>query len=73
MGEERNQEKQKNKAIKDKIIRDIRNFVEKEEEDYYKPVRLSNFWSNNYIEYKIMLIEAKHCRLKNISIELGHT
>ena len=25
---------------------------EKEEENYYKPVRVSIFWSNNYIEYK---------------------
>ena len=24
----------------------------KEEEKYYKPVRVSNFWSNDYIEYK---------------------
>ena len=25
---------------------------EEEEESYYKPVRVSNFWSNNYIEYE---------------------
>ena len=25
---------------------------EKEEENYYKPVTVNNFWSNNYIEYK---------------------
>ena len=25
---------------------------EKEEENYYKPVRINNFWINNYIEYK---------------------
>ena len=42
-----------NKAIKDRILRDIRNFFkDEEEENYYKPVRVSNFWSNNYIEYK---------------------
>ena len=23
-----------------------------EEDDYYKPVRLGNFWSNNHIEYE---------------------
>ena len=23
-----------------------------EEENYFKPVRVNNFWSNNYIEYK---------------------
>ena len=26
---------------------------EKEEENYCKPVRVSNFWSNNNVEYKI--------------------
>ena len=41
------------KVIKDRILRDIRNFFEhKEEENYYKPVIISNFWSNSYIEYE---------------------
>ena len=40
------------KAIKDRILRDIKNFFEHEEENYYKPVRVNNFWSNNYIEYE---------------------
>ena len=40
-----------NETIKDRIIRDIRNPTEHEEEDYYKSVRVGNFWSNNYIEY----------------------
>ena len=40
-----------NKAIEDRIFRDIRNLFE--HEDYYKPVRVGNFWSNNYIEYKV--------------------
>ena len=44
--------KKENEAIKDKIIRDFKNLFEHEEEDYYKPVRESNFWSNNYIEYE---------------------
>ena len=34
------------------MIRDIRNHFEHEEEDYYKPVRIGNFWSNEYTEYK---------------------
>ena len=38
------------KAIKDIILRDIKNLFEHEEESYYKPVRVNNFWSNNYIE-----------------------
>ena len=42
------------KTIKDRILRDIKNFFEheKKEENCYKPVRESNIWSNNYIEYK---------------------
>ena len=39
-----------NEAIKDRIIRDIKTFFERHE-DYYKPARVGNFWSNNYIEY----------------------
>ena len=42
--------KKENKAIKDRIIRYI--LFEHEEEDYYKPVRVGNFWSNSYIKYK---------------------
>ena len=26
--------------------------MHEEEENYHKPVRVSNFWSNNYIEYE---------------------
>ena len=35
--------KKESEAIKDKIVRDIRNLLEHEEEDYYKPVRVINF------------------------------
>ena len=38
------------KSIKDIILRDIQNLFEHEKENYYKPVRLNNFWSNNYIK-----------------------
>ena len=41
----------KNKKIKDRIIRDTSNLFE-QEEDHYKPVRVGNSWSNNYIEYE---------------------
>ena len=42
-----------NEEIKDIILRNIRNIFENEEEEhYYKLVRVSNFCSNNYIEYK---------------------
>ena len=39
--------------LKDKtdtsLIRGIRTLFE-QEEDYYEPKRVSNFWNNNYIE-----------------------
>ena len=39
-------------AIKDRILKYIKNLFEhEEEENYYEPVRVSNFWSNNYIKY----------------------
>ena len=42
------------RGIKNRILRDIKNLFEyeKEEENYYKPVRVNNFRSNNYIEYR---------------------
>ena len=44
--------KKENEEIKDRIIRDDRNLLEHEEEKYYKPVRVGNFWGNNYIQYE---------------------
>ena len=35
------------------IVRDIKKFFEHQEENYYKAVRVNNFWSNNYIKYEI--------------------
>ena len=44
---------EKNQAIKYRILRDIKNVLEhEEEENYYKPVITGNFLSNNYIKYK---------------------
>ena len=40
------------KSIKDRILTDIKNLFEYEEENYYKSVRVNNFWSNSYIEYE---------------------
>ena len=54
----------KTKAIKDRILRDIKNLFEHEEENYYKPVRVNNFFSNNYIEY-----ESNGDRNKTLSAE----
>ena len=48
------------KGIKDKILRDIKNLFG----EYYKPVRVNNFSSNNYIEYK-----STSNRNKTLSVE----
>ena len=54
------------KAIKDRILRYIKNLFEREDEEkYYEPVRLSNFWSNNYIEY-----ESNGGRNKTLLVEV---
>ena len=53
-------QKKENEAIKDRVIRDITNLFEHEEEDCYRPVREVNNYidnyivtnSNNYIEYE---------------------
>ena len=42
----------KKEAIKDKIFRKIKNLFVHQEEDYYNPIRIRHFGSNNYIEYK---------------------
>ena len=55
--------KKENKEIKDRIIRDNRTLFE-QEDDYYKPKRVSNFWNNNYIEY-----ENNGDRNKNVSLK----
>ena len=38
--------------------------MEHEEENYYKPIRVRNFWSNNYIEY-----ESNSDRYKTLSVK----
>ena len=41
------------KAIKDRVLRDIKHIFEhEEEENYYKPVKINNYWSNSYIEFE---------------------
>ena len=39
------------KEITDRVLGATNPFKHKEEESYYKPVTVSNFWSNNYIQY----------------------
>ena len=53
------------KVIKDRILTDIKNLFEhEEEENYYKPIRVNKFWSNNYIQY-----ESNGGRNKVLSVE----
>ena len=64
------------------VLRNIKNlFKHEKEENYYKPVSIHNFWSNNYIEYKnngdknrILLVEEYldkiKAHLKSIKIDL---
>ena len=64
------------KSIKDRVLRNIKNLFEheKEEENYYKPVRVSNFFGVTVIlNTKVMVIEIKHYQLKNILIKSDHT
>ena len=48
--------------IKDTVIRDIRTIFE-QEDDYYEPVKVGNFWNNNYVEY-----ESNGNRNKNLLV-----
>ena len=53
------------KRLKDRILRDIENlFKHEKEKKYDRPVRVSNFWSNDYIEYK-----SNGDRNKTLSVE----
>ena len=72
---ERNQADKVIRQIKARINRDIKKIIESEE-DFYKPAREGNFWSFgaiNISNMKVMVIEIKHCQLKNILIKLNHT
>ena len=75
--------KKENKAIKTTIIiiiitiiiiiiRDISNLLELEIKDYYKPIKVNNFYSNKYVVYKGNGDGNKNCWLKNILIKLNH-
>ena len=49
--------------MKDRIIRDIRTLF-KQEDDFYKPIRVGNFWNGNYIKY-----ESSGDKNKNLSVK----
>ena len=66
-------EKMKIKRLKIEYFnRDIKNLFERKEENYYKPARVSNFWSKNYIECESSGDRRKNCLLKNVLIKLNH-
>ena len=54
---------QNEKTIKDKIIRDIRTLFEQQQEDYYKPKRVSNLSLDEYLN-------SIKPHLRNIIIDL---
>ena len=54
----------KNEEVKDKTIRDIRTLFEQEETNYYKPIRVGNFWNNNYSEYESSVDSNKNLSVK---------
>ena len=55
------------REINYRLIRDIRTFLEQQEEkNYYKLKRVSNIWNNNYIEYK-----SNGDRYRNLSLSLN--
>ena len=65
--------KKENKAIKDIILRDIRNlFDDDEAETYYNAIRVTIFGITIILNMKVMLIETKHYQLKNILRKLDH-
>ena len=61
-------------AIKDRILKYIKNLFEhEEEENYYEPVRVSNFWSNNLLNTTVTVTEIKHNQFENILMKLDHS
>ena len=56
------------KGIEDRKLIDIKDVFE----DYYKPVKVNNFWSNNYIEFKSNDNRDKTLSIENILIKLDH-
>ena len=54
--------KKGNKTMKDEMIRGIKTLSE-EEDNYCKPIKVVNFWNNNYIEY-----ESNSDSNKNLSL-----
>ena len=58
------------KVTKYRILRDIKNLFEHEEEDYYKPVRVAIFGVTIVLNTKKTLTQIKNYQLNNILIKL---
>ena len=65
--------RRKSNAITDKIIRDIRNLFESNEENYDEPVRIGNTFDNDHFKYERGSDKNKPYQLKNILTKLDHT
>ena len=68
-------QKKKIEQLKIQYLEKIRNLFENEEEEnYYKPVRVSKFWGKilEYIEYEINRDREKHYQFKNIFMKLEY-
>ena len=73
---ERNQKKKEinDRLIEDGIIRDIKTIFEKQEKDYHKPKRLSNFWNKIIIlNMKVMVIKTENYHQTNALRKLNLT
>ena len=55
----------KDNAIKDKVLRNIRVF-ESDEDDYYEPIKTSNAFNSNYIEYEVNGDKNKSLSIKKM-------
>ena len=67
--------KNENESIKERVISDTGNPFE-HEEDYYKSIRVGNFWSNIYTKHgnsNYDFIKVFFNQLKNLLIKLDHT
>ena len=51
----------------------IKNLFEQEEEDFYKPVRVGNIYSYNYIEYGNNGDKNKSLSIKEYLMKINHT
>ena len=60
--------RKRNKTIKDKMIRDIKAFVE--EDNYYKPIKEGNFWKTYYTEYERNSDKSKSLSVKEYVIKI---